>query len=89
MAVAFTLEPGQSSERIFELGDRLALVQVQGRREAEDAVVEAQVAAERERLRQQRIDAQITTWIGSRQAQMAAAGEIVVDLDKIRGRGSS
>jgi peptidyl-prolyl cis-trans isomerase D len=87
MAVAFTLAPGQSSDRIFELGDRLALVQVQARRDADPAVVEQQVAAERERLRQQRIDAQITTWIGGRQAQMAEAGEIVVDLEKVRGPG--
>jgi peptidyl-prolyl cis-trans isomerase D len=86
MAVAFTLEPGQSSDRIFEVGDRLALVQVQDRRKADDAMVASQLADEQKRLRQQRIDLLISTWIGSRQAELAAAGEIVVDLERIRGK---
>ena len=30
MATAFTLEPGQSSSRVFEVGDKLALVQLPG-----------------------------------------------------------
>ena len=86
LAVAFTLEPGQSSDRIFEVGNRLALVQVQARQAAEDAVVAQQVATERDRLRQQKLDLLITTWIAARQARMAEAGEIVFDLERARGR---
>ncbi len=86
LAVAFTLEPGRSSDRIFEVGEKLALVQVLERREPAASEVDPVVEAERLSLEQRKLDAQIESWIGARRAQLAESDQIFVDLDSVRRR---
>lgn len=84
MAVAFTLEPGESSDRVFEAGDdKLALVQVLDHEMPDEAVVEAQIEAERSRLRQERLEAMVDTWVSNRRTQLAEAGQLAVDLSLV------
>jgi peptidyl-prolyl cis-trans isomerase D len=86
LAVAFALAPGQSSERIFEAGDKLALVQVLERREPEASEVDAATAAEREALEQRKLDAQLETWLAARRAELLEADDLFVDLESVRRR---
>jgi len=83
MATAFALEPGQSSDRIFEVGDKLALVQLLGRQIPEDVDVEKGIAATREELRNQKRNQLAQSWVESRRQALAEAGELAVDLRPI------
>jgi len=86
LAVAFALEPGQSSDRIFEVGEKLALVQVLERREPGPEEVDPAVEAERRSLEQRKLDAQLESWLGARRAQMLDSKALFVDLDAINRR---
>ena len=87
MAVAFTLEAGQSSPRIFEVGDKLALVQVLERQAPDPAQVEREIAGERARLADQKLNQLTETWVGDRHDALAEAGELSVNLSAVGGRG--
>jgi peptidyl-prolyl cis-trans isomerase D len=80
LAAAFTLEAGESSARIFEVGDKLALVQVLAREEPDEAVLEAELEGERSRLQARKREALVSTWIGQRRAELLDDGELSVDL---------
>jgi peptidyl-prolyl cis-trans isomerase D len=86
MAVAFTLETGQSSDRIFEAGERLALVQVLERQQPSQEEVDAELETEQKQLSQQKHIRLIETWISQRRSQLADDGELIVNLEAIRGR---
>jgi len=86
MAVAFTLEPGQSSDRIFEVGDKLALLQVLEREAPSPEEVEVQVAAERQRLESQKLNLLTETWIDQRREQLAEQGQLAINLDALGRR---
>jgi peptidyl-prolyl cis-trans isomerase D len=86
LAVAFTLAPGRSSDRIFEVGDKFALVQVLERREPEASEVEAAIEAERRSLEQRKLDAQLDAWIAARRAALADSDDLFLDLDAVRRR---
>jgi peptidyl-prolyl cis-trans isomerase D len=86
-AVAFTLEPGQSSDRIFEVGERLALVQLLERRDPDLEEIEKQVEAERKQLSTSKLNRLTEFWIGQRRAQLADGGELIVNLEILGRRG--
>ncbi len=86
LAVAFTLGPGQSSDRIFEAGEKLALVQLLERREPEASEVDPVVEAERRSLEQRKLDAQLESWIAARRAELADSDQLFVELDGVRSR---
>jgi peptidyl-prolyl cis-trans isomerase D len=86
LAAAFALEPGRSSDRIFEVGEKLVLVQVLERREPEAAEVDPVVEAERLGLRQRKLDAQLESWLASRRAELAESDQLFVDLERVRRR---
>jgi peptidyl-prolyl cis-trans isomerase D len=86
LAVAFTLEPGQSSDRIFEVGEKLALVQLLERREPGAEEIDPVVEAERRSLEQRKLDAQIESWLGARRTAMLDSEELFVDLESVRRR---
>lgn len=81
LAAAFTMEPGQSSDRIFQAGDKLALLQLIARFEPEEAAVEAQVEPERQRLAEEKRQSYVSTWINRRRAELADNGELSVNLE--------
>jgi len=82
LAVAFALEPGASSDRVFEVDEKLALVQVLDRREPAPDEIEPAVEAERRTLEQKKLDAQLDAWIGARRSELLDAGEIAIHLDQ-------
>ena len=86
MAVAFTLEPPQSSDRIFAMSEKLALVQLLERQEPEPGEIEAEVEAERLKLAEQRRRDLIDSWVLQRQAELAEKGELSINLTSL-GRG--
>jgi peptidyl-prolyl cis-trans isomerase D len=86
MAVAFTLAPGESSPRIFEVSERLALVQVMEREPPAPEAVEERIEQELESLSAQKLDRLTNTWIERRRNQLLEDGELSVNLDLL-GRG--
>ena len=80
LAAAFSLEAGASSDRIFEMGDTLALVQVLDREVPDEAAVAAEVEAERARLEARKRETLLATWMAQRRAELLEAGELSVDL---------
>jgi peptidyl-prolyl cis-trans isomerase D len=83
MAVAFTLEPTQSSDRVFEVGEKLALVQLLERQEPAPEEIEAEVAAERLKLAEQRRSDLIDSWVLQRQAELAEQGQLSINLTSL------
>ena len=86
LATAFTLSPGESSPRIFEVGDKLALLQVLERQMPEEADAEGGVAIERGQLRNQKLTLMARSWINARRAALIESGDLAIDLSRI-GRG--
>jgi peptidyl-prolyl cis-trans isomerase D len=85
MAVAFSLEPGSTSDRVFEVEGKLALVQLIERFDPEDDVVDAAVEIERQRLVSRKRQAYLSTWINQRRSELAKDGALVVNMELISG----
>jgi len=83
--VAFALEPGESSDRVFEVDGKLAMVQVLERKLPGQAEIEAGLAAERQRLRSQKQSLLAQSWLNERRAALADAGKLAVDLGRLGG----
>ncbi|MBW2288586.1 MAG: peptidylprolyl isomerase [Deltaproteobacteria bacterium] len=87
MITAFALSPGQSSDRVYEVDSKLALVQLLERQIPEDVNIEQGVEQEREQLSQQKRTLLTQGWLNERRKELADAGELVVDLSLVnRGR---
>ena len=86
-AVAFTLEPGQSSDRIFEVGEKLALVQLDGRQDPDPEEIEKQVEEELKQLATNKMNRLIEVWVGKRRKQLADGGDLIVNLELLGRRG--
>jgi hypothetical protein len=87
MIAAFALSPGQSSDRVYEVDSKLALVQLLERQIPEDVNIEQGVEQEREQLSQQKRSLLTQGWLNERRKELAEAGELVVDLSLVsRGR---
>jgi peptidyl-prolyl cis-trans isomerase D len=85
LAAAFALSPERpSSERIFEVGDRLVLIQLVERKTPKPEELEADLAQERERLRQARIGQAAQSWVELRRGELEASGRLVYDLGQLR-----
>jgi peptidyl-prolyl cis-trans isomerase D len=85
LATAFVLAPGKSSPRVFEVGNVFALVQVVERKEAEPAVVDALVEKKREELLEAKRNERIGAWIEARRDALVKSGELVLNLEAVRG----
>ena len=85
MAAAFNMETGQSSDRVFEVADSFALIQVMERFAPDEAAVEAAVDQERTLLASQKEQAYLSTWINQARTQLAEDGDLIVDLAALRG----
>lgn len=83
LSVAFTLAPGESSDRVFEVGDQLTLVQVLERQEPDDEEFADELALELERLRQSKLEARIGSWVDARRAALNGTGELFVNPERL------
>jgi peptidyl-prolyl cis-trans isomerase D len=81
LTAAFTLtEERPASPRIFEAGTRLVLIELLERQTPSDEEIEAQIPAERERLRSAQVAQLSQSWLDKRRAQLTEDGKIVYDL---------
>jgi peptidyl-prolyl cis-trans isomerase D len=85
MAAAFNMEPGQSSDRVFEVGGSMALIQVMERFSPDADAVEAAVDQERTLLASQKQQAYLSTWINQARTKLAQDGDLIIDLAALRG----
>jgi len=85
LAAAFVLTPGTSSPRIFEAGDGFALVQLLERKEADPAQIDALVEKKREELLTAKREARIGAWMEARRTALVESGELLINLEPIRG----
>ena len=85
LAAAFILEPGQSSPRVFEVGDRFALVALLERKDADPAQVDALLDKKREELLEAKRNTRTEAWIDARRDALMESGELVVNLEAIQG----
>jgi len=89
-AQAFALRSDHpSSDRIFDVGDKLVLVQLLQRKEPNPEDVAKELPAMRERMLQDERQRTEAAWLEARRNEMAAAGEIRMDLSKLRGPGGA
>jgi peptidyl-prolyl cis-trans isomerase D len=85
LAAAFVLAPGTSSPRIFEAGEGFALVQLIERKEAALAQIDALMEKKREELLTAKREARIGAWMEARRTALVESGELVINMDPIRG----
>lgn len=84
---AFALpEAGQSSPRVFEVDDRLVLIQLLERQRPSDDEVTREIPAERDRLLQDERQRVEQAWVDAERKKLEAAGRLVVNSDAISGR---
>lgn len=85
LAAAYSLEAGESSPEVFEVADKLALVQVLEHKAPGDEEIEAMVDEKREQLLAAKRGARTDTWINVRREQLVKTGELVVNMAAIQG----
>ena len=68
------------------LADPKDKVQVLERKQPAAAEIDPAVEAERRELRERKLEAQLTTWVASRRADLLDAGELAVNLESVRRR---
>ena len=71
MAAAFNMEPGQSSDRVFEVDGSMVLIQVMERFPPDEDALEAAVDQERTLLASQKQQAYLSTWINQARTKLA------------------
>jgi peptidyl-prolyl cis-trans isomerase D len=81
LAVAFVLEPGTSSARIFEVGDKLALVHVAEREGLDEETIALEIEIEQTRLQQQKLNTLSDTWVKERQNALTQSGQLQVNIE--------
>jgi len=85
MAAAFNMEPGQSSDRVFEVDGSMVLIQVMGRFPPDETALEAAVEQERILLASQKQQAYLNTWVNQARTKLAEDGDLIVDLAALQG----
>jgi peptidyl-prolyl cis-trans isomerase D len=87
LATAFALTKEQpSSDRIFEVGDRLVLVQLLDRREPSADELAKEVDAVRKRLLEEERGLLQSSWIEAQRKDLESQGRVRVDLGALRNR---
>ena len=80
LALAFTLPAGTSSPQIFEVGGKLALIQVTERVEPSAEEIAAALPALRTQLLEQKRGSLSDAWLAQRRNQLAAEGKLSVNM---------
>jgi parvulin-like peptidyl-prolyl isomerase len=81
MAAAFNMEPGQSSDRVFEVDGSMALIQVMDRFPPDEDALKAAVDQERILLSSQKQQGYVTTWINQARTKLVEDGDLIVNLE--------
>ncbi len=83
LTTAFALEPGASSDEVFDVASKKVFIQVTDRTEPELEALEAELDAERERLLNTKREQLQTEWVQLRRRELEDAGKIVYDLSRL------
>ena len=86
MTTAFAMNPGESSNRVFEVDGKLAMVQLLERQLPDAADIEQGIEAERQQLRSQKQTVLAQSWLNERRSELIEAGELAVDLSVVSRR---
>ena len=88
--VAFTLpDDAPSSPEIFEVGDRLVLIERLDRRFAEDEVISAGIDGERQRILEEWSNTTQREWVQSARTELEESGELKIRFDPPPGAPAS
>lgn len=85
LAAAFALEAGESSPRVFEVGERLVLIQVLEHTTPSDAELNTQGSELRELALSQKRTEFISGWIREAEARLQAGGRLRVNASLVTG----
>jgi parvulin-like peptidyl-prolyl isomerase len=85
MAAAFNMQPGQSSDRVFEVDGSMVLIQVMERFAPDEAALEAAIDQERTLLASQKQQAYLSTWVNQARTQLAEDNNLIINLAALRG----
>jgi parvulin-like peptidyl-prolyl isomerase len=85
MAAAFNMQPGQSSDRVFEVNGSMVLIQVTERFAPDETTLEAAVDQERTLLASQKQQAYLSTWVNQARTQLAEDNNLIINLAALRG----
>jgi len=85
MAAAFNMQPGQSSDRVFEVDGAMVLIQLMDRFAPDAAALEAAIDQERTLLTSQKQQAYLTTWVDQARTELAEDNQLIVNLAALRG----
>jgi peptidyl-prolyl cis-trans isomerase D len=85
MNTAYTMEAGQSSDRVFNVDGKLVLLQLVDRYPPDYTTIDGVIDQERDRLENQKRIDYITAWINQRRDQLLGDGELIVNLEALRG----
>jgi peptidyl-prolyl cis-trans isomerase D len=84
---AFALTQVQpSSDRIFQVGEKLVLIQLLERKTPSEEEITEAIPAERTRLEREAKRAFERAWIDARRSSLAEAGKLRVNLEALQGR---
>lgn len=83
LAAAFAADVGHSLPRVFEVGDRLALIQVLDRKAGSPEQIDSQIEARRQQLLAEKRDARSSAWLEARRAQLIQDDALQVDLQSL------
>lgn len=85
LALAFALEPGESSPRIFEFGNRLVLIQLTDRQSPDELAIDAQIAGARETMQTQKRSQIVQSWLDAEQRRLEADQKLRVNASLVVG----
>jgi hypothetical protein len=83
LAAAFAADVGRSLPRVFEVGDRLALIQVIDRKSGSPEEIESRLEARRQQLLDEKRDARSNAWLEARREELIQADALQVDLQSL------
>jgi len=85
LALAFALEPGTSSPRVFELGGRFVLMQVLERTSVDEVELERQLSGARDALLAQARNRIVQLWVDAQQQRLEADQKLRVNAALVMG----
>ncbi len=87
MTAAFTLSPESASlDRVFEVGDKLVLVQLLERTVPSNEDLEPEVTARRQEMLLERRNQLESSWVEARRVGLSEDGKLVYNLSALRDR---
>jgi len=85
LTTAFTIAEGESSPEVFEVGGRLALIQVLDRIEPEETQIASERAARRPALLAEKQNRALQVWLDDYRARLEQSGRLLINAELALG----